>query len=46
MPHGAVKTPHDEKLWARAKRLAKKQSKGKGISYALVMYIYQKMKRK
>jgi len=39
MPHGV-----NEKLWARAKRKAKKQAKGGAISHALVMHIYQNMK--
>jgi len=47
MPGGAVKTPADEKRWSRAKEIFKEQ-KGRdpeGDDYALVMHIFQGMKR-
>jgi hypothetical protein len=42
MPHGAVKTGHDEKLWAKAKKLA--AHAGHAGEYDYIMGIYKRMK--
>ncbi len=42
MPTNLVKTKEDEKLWERAKKLAKKQGKAK--NYAYIVAIYKKLK--
>lgn len=41
---GFIKTPKDEELWSRAKARVKDQ--GKEGNWALVNFIYQKMKKK
>lgn len=42
MPKGLVKTPHDERLWRRAKAQAAKQ--GRAGDYAYITGIYRGMK--
>ncbi len=48
MPHGAVKTKHDEKLWNEAKVQVSKEypniDKGSDRYWSIVMGIYKKMK--
>jgi hypothetical protein len=42
MPNNVVKTPHDEKLWNKAKEIAEQE--GQKENYKYIMAIYQKMK--